>query len=135
MYEPVLRRGRFVRHAFEKFAAANALVIMREGKAYRLTGCALPAGGSCSVTAEFALSGLGEGEKKLEAVYVAGAGNVLAEAFGPDGVCRRCSGSAGEWLDFAAGVRGESVTVRISSQDEDISVREIALRIRREDRL
>ena len=135
VYEPVLRRGRFVRHAFEKFAAANALVIMREGKAYRLTGCALPAGGSCSVTAEFALSGLGEGEKKLEAVYVAGTGNVLAEAFGPDGVCRRCSGSAGEWLDFAAGVRGESVTVRISSQDEDISVREIALRIRREDRL
>lgn len=135
LYEPAFGRGRFVRRAFVQFSAADSVVLMRAGKAYRLTGRALPEGGSCSCTAEFSLSALGDGEKRLEAVYLSGAGSVRVEAFGPDGVRRACEGEAGGWLDLAAGVRGETVTVRISSDDEEICVREIALRIRREGRV
>ena len=134
IYEPAVRRGRFVRRSFEKFAAANAVVLMRAGKAYRLTGRALPEGG-CSLTARFALASLGDGEKRLEAVFVEGEGEVYLEAWGEDGVPRSCRGKAGEWLDFAAGVRAEQVTVRISSQDEGIAIRALTLRVRREGRV
>ena len=48
---------------------------------------------------------------------------------------RSVQGRAGEWLDFAAGVRGESVTLTLTCADEDVRIEEIALRVRREDRV
>ena len=135
VYDPALRRGRFVRHAFEKFAAADDVLLMRGGKAYRLTGRALPAGEACALTLCLSLTGLGEGEKRLEAVLVEGGGAVTVTACGADGVARSVQTRAGGRADFAAGVRGETVTLRISSQDEGICIRALTLCVRREERI
>lgn len=134
VYEPVCGRGRFVRRAYEKIAGGNAVNLMRNGAVYRLGGRALPDSG-CSLTVRFALGDLGDGEKRLEALRIAGEGSVRAEASGEDGTVRSCTGKAGEWLDFAAGVRGETVTVRIDSEDEAVRILSLTLRIRREERL
>ena len=133
IYEPSCARGRFLRLPFEKMAAGREMYLMREGKAYRLQGRAMPSG--ASLTAQFDLSPLGGGEKRLEGVYAEGNGTLRAEAFGDDGVRRACTGEAGAWMDFAAGIRGERVTLRLSSEDEDIAIRSLVLRVRKEDRL
>ena len=135
LYEPAYARGRFVGRSFEKIAAGDGVYLMRGGTAYRLTGRALPANGSCRLTAQFSLADLGEGEKRLEGVLITGSGAFRVGAAGEDGVSRSRTGEAGKWMDFAAGVRGETLTLSIESADADLAIDEIALRIRREDRV
>lgn len=135
LYEPAYARGRFVGRSFEKIAAGDGVYLMRGGAAYRLEGRALPADGSCRLTAQFSFADLGEGEKRLEGVLITGSGTFCAQATGEDGVVRSHKGEAGKWIDFAAGVRGETVSLCITSSDADLVIDEIALRIRREDRV
>ena len=135
LYEPARERGRFVRRNFENFTAGDDIYLMRGTAAYRLTGRALPSGGSCCLTATFALGDLGEGEKRLEGVFLDGKGSFEVEAVGEDGIARSRTGEAGQWIDFPASVRGETVTLRIQSSDVDLSIGEILLRVRREDRV
>ena len=135
LYGPSIECGRFVRHSFEKFAAGDDMYLMREGELYQLTGQALPTGGECALTTQLCFASLGEGEKRLEAVMVAGQGTFTLEAVGEDGTKRTCSGKAGVWTDFAAGVRGERVTLRVICADAGVQIEELTLRVRREDRI
>ena len=135
LYDPSAECGRFVGHAFERFTAGDTMYLMRGGKLYQLSEQGLPEGGTCTLTTQICLAALGEGEKRLEAVMVAGRGTFTLEAVGEDEISRTCTGEAGKWLDFAAGVRGERVTLRISCADADVQIGELALRVRREDRV
>ena len=102
---------------------------------YRLTGKALPSAGGCKLVAEMVLSDLGEGEKRLEAVYISGSGSFTVSAAGEDGLSSSASAKAGEWTRFPIAVRGENISLTVSFSQTAACIDGIGLRVRREDRI
>ncbi len=134
IYDPVQKRGRFIRRSFEKCAFGNNVYTMRGGSAYRLTGKALPSAGTCKLVAEFALTDLGEGEKRLEAVRISGNGTFSVTAAGEEDAVT-VSVAAGDWVRLPAAVRGEDLTLTVSTGQSAAVLRCLDLRVRREDRI
>lgn len=134
IYDPVQKRGRFIRRSFEKCAFGNNVYTMRGGSAYRLTGKALPSAGTCKLVAEFSLTDLGEGEKRLEAVRISGNGTFSVTAAGEEDAVT-ASVAAGDWVRLPAAVRGEDLTLTVSAGQSAAVLRCLDLRVRREDRI
>ena len=134
IYDPVSERGRFIRRSYDACAFGLYIYTKRGSSAYRLTGKALPSSGSCRLLTEFTFADLGEGEKRLEAVYIAGSGNFSVTAAGEEDSVT-LSVPAGEWTRFPVAVRGENVTLTVSTSESTASLKELDLRVRREDRI
>lgn len=134
IYDPVSERGRFIRRSYDACAFGLYIYTKRGSSAYRLTGKALPSSGSCRLLTEFTFADLGEGEKRLEAVYIAGSGNFSVTAAGEEDSVT-LSVPAGEWARFPVAVRGENVTLTVSTSQSTASLKELDLRVRREDRI
>lgn len=135
VYDPVQERGRFIRRTFDRCAFGPYIYTTHGGSVYRLTGKALPSAGGCKLVAEMALSDLGEGEKRLEAVYISGSGSFTVSAAGEDGLSSSASAKAGEWTRFPIAVRGENISLTVSFSQTAACIDGIGLRVRREDRI
>lgn len=134
-YEPVLRRGRFLFNPYECITAGEGAYLLRGTQLYALSGRAVPAGKRCKLSLELALSDLIDGEKRLEAVVIEGTGAVRVSAAGADGVPIACDGVAGERISIPSAVRGETVSVVISSEDASLCMHAVTFCVRKEDRV
>ena len=134
VFDTVTERGYFIRRSYEACAFSAYVYTMRGGVCYRLTGKDVPASGACRVLADLSFSDLGEGEKRLEAVHLAGSGTFTVTAQGCEGSAE-VTAKAGEWARFPAAVRGEDVSLTVRASSSDASIGSLSLRVRREDRL
>ena len=134
LYDPVLKRGRFVCRNFDACAFGPFIYTLRNGNVYRLLGKALPTSGKCKVLTEICFSHLGEGEKWLEGVHIPGRGTFVVDAVGENGSCS-VSAVAGEWTRFPSALRGEKITLTVGCAQTNVILQSIDLRVRKEDRV
>lgn len=134
-YEPACKRGRYLLNGFSLISAREGAYLLRDGDVYELGGKGIPEGKRCALELRLSLSDLCEGEKRLESVVVEGQGAFRIRASGADGIAVSAEGGAGGRIVLPAAVRGETVSLEISSDDVAFRIDALSLCVRKEDRL
>lgn len=132
--DTALKRGRFLRFRADGLAGCDELLLLRDGKVYRLTERGLPpfGRGECTLRTEPSLLGLSPREKLLDGVLLEGRGSFRVEARGERGPMRAVSGRAGELLRFPVPVRGRSFSLGIRTVEANAVLKAIDFDLREE---
>ena len=134
-YEPYAKRGRYLLNEFIVISVMEGAYLLRKNLVYELTGRAIPEGKRCRLCLTLTFADLYEGEKRMEALVIEGAGDFRVSVTGEAGTAVTAAGRANVRLELPAAVRGETFAVELSTEDPDFCIRAVSFCMRREDRV